>query len=142
MHHWLAGARWHLIQMAHDAVVQLDQRVFLVLAHFKLHKYHAHGIARHAVGMVDAFHALQDGFQWLEDELFDFFRRSAGFLHDDIGGWHHNLRVFLARGDQERHNASQKAHEQNQQGQLAAGEVSGNASGDIELDVVVHAMLS
>ena len=81
--------------------------------------------------MLHALEALQNGLQRFDNQLLDFLRRGAGLGDNDIRGWHHDARVLLARGIEDRHDAGEERHQNNEQCQFAVDEIIRNASGDI-----------
>ena len=128
----LQRSRRHVVHVAHDAVVELDQRFFLVLSDLELHAHHAGGAHRRSIGVIDAGQSLEDRLERLDDELFDFVGRGPGFLHDDIRRRYHDARILLARGNEEREHPREEREQHDQQRELAVDEIAGDPAGEVE----------
>ena len=112
-------ARRHLVDVGLNLVVQLDPASLQVLAHVEANGHD--GLARHA-RRVDVFHAgdlveqlLQPG----RDLPLHFRRLGPGHGDHHIGHRHDDLRVLLARRDQQRRRPGDQTHDDQQDRQIA-----------------------
>jgi len=112
-----------------NLVVELDQAPLAVFADVEADGDDALAGARHRVDVLDAVDLVEEFFQAGGDELFDLGGAAAREIDDDIGQGHDDLRLFLARRDQQRHRADCQGQEHQQQREVRVEELADYADG-------------
>ncbi len=103
--------RWNDVQVLVDLLEQLHQAALAVLAHVEPHRDDRLPLARHRVDVFHAVDLVQDAFQGRRDELLDLLGAMAGKADEYVGQRHDDLRLFLARRDQQRRSSDQNRQE-------------------------------
>ena len=96
------------VPVLENGVVQLDERVLAVLAHEKADRHGGHVLARDGVDVLHAVDLPEQPFKRRGDELFHFLGGCARHLDQHVGHGHHDLRLLLARGDEDGGHAKQQ----------------------------------
>ena len=124
------------VGVAVDRVVEANECLGARHAHLELHRHHGEAgarDARHVLGAADLRQHLLGG---RRHHLLDVAHRRAGKGDDDVGHRHVDLRLLLARRDEDRERAEQERHQRQQRRDLRALEEAGDAAGDAQRAVV------
>ena len=127
----LRGTRRQFAQMRGDLVVEIDERFRRIVADVKEHGEDRCVLTRDCVHVLDARNLLQHAFGALGDELLHFRCRRAGILRDDRCRRHRDLRILLARRDEDRDESPRADRDDDDRGELGFEEIGRNASGKI-----------
>ena len=111
-----------LVDVLEYLVVELDQAFLAVLADEEADGDDRHARARHGVDVFHAVDLVQHPLEARGDHLFHFLRAAAGIHHQDVGQRHDDLRLLLARGQDQRRRAGDQADDDQQDRQVAAKE--------------------
>ena len=132
------GPGWDLVLVRLQLVVELDQRVLHVLADLELYGDHgllAHG---HGIDMLDAGQLRHQPFQRSCHQIGDLLGGTTRIAHEDVHHRHRDLRVFLARREQQADETKPDADHQQQRGERRMDEGPGQIARDSEMLHFLH----
>ena len=132
-HQRLAGPGRQHAAVAHDLVVELDQRLLHRLAHQEAHGDDTHAGTAHGVEVLDPLDLPQFGLEGLDHPLLHLLWRRTGHRQVDVHHRHHDLRFLLARCHLDGKEAQQQRGSHDQRGQFRIDEGAGNLARKAEV---------
>ena len=124
--------RRHTVHVGLELVVDLHDRGAHLLADLEAHGHHRRPALSGRVDMPNALDLLHDPFERIGHQTLDLLRGGARILHEDVDHRDRDLRVLLARREQQTQDPEEERAEQEHRRDRRIDEGAGNATGEAE----------